>query len=170
MSKPVFIIGSARSDGNTFLMADYLHQEKAIERIDLSKYNIGDYDYQHRNRGDGFIPLMKGLIYNYDTLVFLSPIYWYSMSAVMKRFFDRITDLLTIEKELGRKLRGKNMAMICCSGSEQVNIGFEEPFSLTAGYLGMNYLGGLHLDLTDNILNQEDKVKLLEFYKKLTTV
>ncbi|MCP4458779.1 MAG: NAD(P)H-dependent oxidoreductase [Cytophagales bacterium] len=36
-----------------------------------------------------------------------TPVYWYSMSGIMKVFLDRIYDVLTIEKELGRKLHGK---------------------------------------------------------------
>jgi len=164
MSKTVLIVGSSRSDGNTFQMVHHLHENVGIPFIDLSKYEISDYDYKHRNRGDDFLDLMREILDNYDTLVFVSPIYWYSMSGIMKCFFDRITDLLTIEKDLGRKLRGKKMAMICCSGSEKMNDGFEEPFRLSAGYLGMQYLGFLHLDLTNNMLSENQKNLLENFY------
>ena len=55
---------------------------------------------------------MKTIISKYDTIIFATPVYWYSMSGILKVFIDRITDLLTIEKELGRKLRGKKMAVV----------------------------------------------------------
>ena len=83
-----------------------------FELIDLNDFDISYYDYDHKNRQDDFLPLMKKLIERYKTLVFATPVYWYTMSAVMKTFFDRISDLLTIEKDLGRQLRGKNMVLI----------------------------------------------------------
>ncbi|MDA5312487.1 flavodoxin family protein, partial [Vibrio cholerae] len=69
--------------------------------FDLSDYAISFYDYEHMNRNDDFIHLINKLA-EFDHLVFASPVYWYSMSAQLKVFFDRLSDLLTIEKELGR--------------------------------------------------------------------
>ena len=52
----------------------------------------------------------------YEQIIFATPIYWYAMSAQLKTFFDRMTDLLTIHKPLGRQLRkGKKMFLIACS-------------------------------------------------------
>jgi multimeric flavodoxin WrbA len=48
----------------------------------------------------------------------VTPVYWYTMSGIMKVFFDRFSDLLRIEKDLGRKLRGKSMAVISCGADE----------------------------------------------------
>ena len=62
----------------------------------------------------------------------------------MKVFFDRITDLLTIEKNLGRQLRGKRMAVISTSNGSHLGDQFWLPFSASAQYLGMEFLGGLH--------------------------
>ena len=62
----------------------------------------------------------------------------------MKVFFDRLSDLLTIEKELGRKMRGKNMAALSCSGGGNLDNAFWLPFSNTAEYMGMNFLCGFH--------------------------
>ena len=66
------------------------------------------------------------------------------MSGIMKVFFDRLSDLITIEKELGRKLRGKNMAVFSVSNGNNLGENFWLPFKHTADYLGMNYLGNLH--------------------------
>lgn len=62
------------------------------------------------SRNDDYLNLMKQILEKYETLILATPVYWYSMSGIMKVFFDRLTDLLTIEKELGRKLRGKKIA------------------------------------------------------------
>lgn len=103
---------------------------------------------------------MKNIIEGYDTLVFATPVYWYAMSGIMKVCFDRITDLLTIEKELGRQLRGKNMGALSCSNGDNLGDDFWHPFIKIAEYLGMNYLGNVHTHL-----KKTDLVSLKEFIK-----
>jgi len=66
------------------------------------------------------------------------------MSGIMKVFLDRLTDLLIIEKELGKKLRGKNMAVISSSNGGNLGDAFWLPFTATANYLEMEYLGNIH--------------------------
>jgi multimeric flavodoxin WrbA len=142
--KTVVIVGSSRNDGDAQSLAEELTQQSGWDLINLNDYHIGHYDYASHNRHDDYLGLMKTLIAKYDTLVFATPVYWYAMSGVMKVFFDRITDLLTLEKELGRKLRGKKMAAISCSHGNNLGDYFWLPFSETANYLGMKYLGSLH--------------------------
>ncbi len=62
----------------------------------------------------------------------------------MKVFFDRITELLDNEKDLGRKLLRKSMAAISCSIGDNLSGYFWLPFSENARYLGMNYLSNIH--------------------------
>ena len=57
----------------------------------------------------------------------------------MKTFLDRFTDLLKIEKEKGRKLRGKRLFLVAVSNSPELPPGFEVPFRLSAEYLGMKF-------------------------------
>ena len=56
------------------------------------------------------------------------------MSGILKVFFDRMSDLLHYKKELGRKLRGKEMAMISNSAGNDRREGFEMPFIESAKY------------------------------------
>ncbi|MBL4704015.1 MAG: NAD(P)H-dependent oxidoreductase [Flavobacteriales bacterium] len=142
--KKVVIVGSSRKNGDTKKMVDQLIQKSNWDIIDLNDFNISYYDYENANRNDDYLGLMTQIIDTYDTLIFATPVYWYSMSGIMKVFFDRFTDLLTIEKELGRKLRGKKMAAISCSTGNNIGDSFWLPFSETAQYLGMDYLGGRH--------------------------
>ena len=141
--KSVIIQGSARSNGNTNQIARLLQGGQEFDLIDLKDYQIGPFDYDFKNQEDDFIPLFKKIT-EYDLILFLTPIYWYSMSGIMKVFFDRITDCLKIEKELGRKLRGKQMAAVSCGSEKKATEGFFIPFRLSAAYLGMEYLGDLH--------------------------
>ncbi len=138
----VIILGSARSDGNTREMVNLLSSETGMPVIDLNDYNVGYFEYDNYDRGDDFLPLIDNVL-QYDTLVFATPVYWYNMSAIMKNFFDRFTDLLKHHKELGRKFRGRSMAVLSCSATEGDDPDFGRPFERTADYLGMRYLGHL---------------------------
>ncbi len=142
--KILIIQGRSRSQGHSRIVINHLQTLLQSDLVDLLELEFGRVDYEFRNRDDDFLPTMREITAQYDTLVFVTPVYWYSMSGIMKDFFDRISDLLKIEKETGRLLRGKNMAMISCSGSNDLVEGFGMPFRESANYLGMNYLGELH--------------------------
>ncbi len=157
MSK-IVIAGSSRNDGDTATLTKELIKQSKWDLLDLNDYNFSYFDYKHENRNDDYLPLIKELIQKYDTLIFATPIYWYSMSGIMKVFFDRFTDLLTIEKELGRKLRGKKMAVISCSIGDNLGENFWFPFSETAKYLGMEYIGNIH-----TVTGENNRQKITEF-------
>lgn len=167
MENTVIILGSSRSKGNTGKIVDYINQKYNIDVIDLNSYKIGYFDYDFKNMDDDFIPLMRKIIKNYNNLIFATPVYWYNMSGILKVFFDRFSDLLHYEKDLGRKLRGKNMAMISCSNSNDLKDGFSAPFIASSNYLGMHYLGEIHTWLNNNEISEEVKTKIEEFIKKI---
>lgn len=144
MNKTVIILGSSRSNGNTRKVVDFITARKACEVIDLNDLKMGYYSYEFIHKNDDFIPTAKHIVENFDTIIFATPVYWYNMSAVMKTFFDRISDLLRNEEiVIGRKFRGMNMVVVSCSGEDLVD-GFYMPFKESANYLGMNYLGQVH--------------------------
>ncbi len=140
----VIILGSARKNGETKKVVTELMRISDCDLIDLKDYNIAHFDYEHLNRNDDFIKLIKRITDNYNVLIFATPTYWYSMSGIMKVFFDRLTDLLRIEKELGRKLRNKYMAVISCSNGDNLKDAFWLPFKKSTEYLGMEYITDLH--------------------------
>jgi len=148
--KKVIILGSARKNGNTKEVITEIMKICNWDLIDLTDYNISHFDYEHKNRSDDFIPLLERITNDYATIIFATPVYWYSMSGMMKVFFDRLTDLLRIEKELGRKLRGKNMSVITSSNGDNLGNEFWLPFKKSAEYLGMHYIANLHT-YQDNI-------------------
>jgi multimeric flavodoxin WrbA len=145
-NKKVIILGSSRSKGNTANSIAAISEKHNIDVIDLNNYTISYYDYESKNLNDDFLPLIKSIIENYDTLIFATPVYWYNMSGIMKVFFDRFSDLIRVEKETGRKLKGKNMFVISNSHSDRIEKSFYIPFQKSAAYLGMNYTGELHLN------------------------
>ncbi len=163
MKKAVIIQGSSRSVGDTSKIVNYLVTKNNIDVIDLNTKTIGQYDYDYKNADDDFIGLMTEIIANYDTIIFATPVYWYAMSGIMKAFFDRVSDLLRVEKDIGRQLRGKQMAMISTSNSEDLVQGFNMPFVESANYLGMTYLGDIHSWVENDIIPEKVKTKIDNF-------
>lgn len=144
-AKGVIILGSARNDGDAAQLAAALSELAGCPVVDLGDYEIEFYDYAHGySAQDDFRALMKMLIGGYGHWLMATPVYWYAMSAPMKAFFDRFTDLLTIEKGLGRQLRGKALSVATVSNGSHLGDAFWLPFSSTASYLGMSFKGGLH--------------------------
>ncbi|MRX69570.1 Multimeric flavodoxin WrbA [Flavobacterium resistens] len=157
-NKKVIILGSSRKNGNTTKIVDEISKEHHFDVVNLSDYNISYYDYESKNIDDDFLPLIRRILEEYDTLIFATPVYWYNMSGIMKVFFDRISDLIRIEKETGRKLRGKKIGVITNSHDNEIEDSFYIPFQKSADYLGMEYLGHAHFNA--NILNQQTKIEL----------
>jgi multimeric flavodoxin WrbA len=143
MPHSIILFASSRPFGNSRKIAEYLKSNTGADFLDINHLDISYYDYEHRNRNDQFIPTFENII-KYDTLIFVTPVYWYSMCAPMKTFFDRMSDLVTIRKDLGRRLAGKKMAALCCASDEEEYPGFFMPFERSADYLDMTYLGNLH--------------------------
>lgn len=156
-TKTVIIVGSSRTAGNTNRIAGEIATKFGFDLINLSDYSFSYYDYESNNLDDDFLPLIKKIISNYDTLIFATPVYWYSMSGVMKVFFDRFSDLIRIEKETGRKFRGKKMAVLSNSHNSEIEEEFYIPFKKSAAYLGMEYIGQQHFnaDLKYEITKEE---------------
>jgi multimeric flavodoxin WrbA len=137
--KIAIILGSSRSNGNTAQLAQYVKSKIDTDYFDLAEFNIKPFNYNNDYQDD-FHSLISTLL-NYDQLIFATPIYWYSASAQMKVFLDRITDLLSYYKEQGRQLRGKSTALLATGSNSEPPDCFEQLFLLTFDYLGMDYKG-----------------------------
>ena len=140
---PIIIFGSSRSIGNTSRAVDqvlnFLPRNTVF--VDLKSCNISYFDYEHKNRNDDFIPLAERMI-THNPIILATPVYWYMPSAAMKIFIDRISDLLTIRKDIGRQLRGKSLSIITSySVHPEGKAGFEQIFQQISEYLGMEYCG-----------------------------
>lgn len=141
----VLLEGSARSNGDTRVITNYiLLQRPSWELVDLNLLDIRHFHYGIEDQGDDFLPTMRKLLH-FDTLVMITPVYWYTMSGRLKVFIDRFSDLLDDPyKDLGRELRGKSLASVSCSRQTQLIQGFEIPIEETAAYMGMKYRGHFH--------------------------
>ncbi len=164
----IFILGSSRSFGNTRKIVDRVMEGHSSPLIDLKTLDISSFDYEHKNESDDFIPVIRNIL-NYQTIILASPIYWYSMSGIMKTFLDRFTDLITIQKDMGRQLKGKNVYLLSSFNASHHQC-FEDPFILTCQYLGMNYLGGSFIQNNDNDDKEIAKRNDVEIQKARTVL
>ena len=91
------------------------------------------------------------------------------MSGLLKVFFDRMTDFLFHEKEIGRKLSGKKMVVVSCGSDSELFEGFTMPFIKSAEYLNMKYLGHLHTWLENDKIPEFLNIKTKDFFENLRT-
>lgn len=163
--KAVVILASSRSYGNTAGLSDDIANRIDADLIDLNQYKIQPYSYVEEYEDD-FVELIKRMVKVYDTFIFATPVYWYSMSGVLKVFFDRFTDLITLYKDLGRELGGKSVYVITTSSGDHLGDQFWLPFQKTFNYLNMSFKGGYHflnnldIDFQIEIFLKENKIKI----------
>jgi len=129
---------------------DRIASELNIEVVDLATLHLSPYDYDHRNRGDDFEPLMEHVL-AHEQVIFASPIYWYAVSPPMKVFLDRISDFLELPDLLpkGRRLRGKKAFIVCTSICDEPSPAFMSSLRETFDYLGMRFGGVAHAKCQD---------------------
>jgi len=168
-NRVIIIQGSSNSNGQTRMLSDFLISKGGIAHLDLATKKINHFDYNFENVNDDFIPIMEDIIDNYDTFIFASPVYWYTMSGIMKVFFDRLSDLLKTHKNLGSSLRGKSMAVLSSGSDSELKPGFHMPFIESANYLGLNYIGDVHGWIEGENIPDVVRSKLEAFYEVISS-
>ena len=164
-NKPLIIIGSARKESDTRKCIDLLFSGIPSELIDLLDFNIYPYNYSGEYfNDDEFLNVMEKFS-SHNIIIFSTPVYWYAMSGIMKIFFDRLTDIVTINKEIGRGLKGKKILGIAVGAEDLLPLGFEIPFKLTSEYFEMEFVGLLYFK-SKNFKNiNSSKEKIIEIIK-----
>lgn len=164
--KTVIIQGSARSQGNTSRIVEYVKSLSDADVIDLLDVPLEDYTYDGTYKDHG-TALYEGLL-DYDCILLATPVYWYSMSTELKRFLDRMTVCISTRKDIGRAMKGKKIGAICCSSTAEEYPHFFEPFRLTAQYMEMEYLGHVHTYIEDDEIPILVQQKLKEYTSKIS--
>jgi multimeric flavodoxin WrbA len=162
MKKTAILFSSSRQEGNTSALVNSINQKSNADVYNLKDYQISPFDYEHKNIDDDFVPLIKQLL-NYQHMVFASPVYWYSMTAQMKVFFDRVSDLLHVKKELGRQLRMKECSIVTTGASTTPERSFEETFINSFDYLGMHYKGMLYCFCEKDFIKKQHESDITNF-------
>ncbi|MGX7111967.1 flavodoxin family protein [Gemella cuniculi] len=148
-TKTVFINGSQHV-GNTVRMGNELLENVPHDQLNLIDYKIG---FLGQNLSDDEFSTFIETIKQADTLVIGTPVYWHSMSATLKNFIERSSELTRDNPLRGKKLyffmQGANPTEI----SKESTVYIIERF---ANQLGLE----LRATATDNTELEKMKTKL----------
>ena len=159
------ILGSSRSQGNTSALAGVIKESLGADYFDLNDFVIAPYCYDNSYQDD-FAELIDKLL-SYNRLIFASPMYWYSASGQMKIFLDRLSDLLGFEKDKGRLLRGKSVALLATGVDETPPSCFEQMFAMSFKYLGMKYQGMNYCSCKNEFRFSDHQASIETFISKI---
>ncbi|OCX52862.1 hypothetical protein BEL04_00590 [Mucilaginibacter sp. PPCGB 2223] len=141
MSQPLIILSSNRRNSNTEKFVKELYGDNPYHLINLLDHHIQPYSYGGvYSADDGFNEIVNVML-EHDDITFATPVYWYTMSGLLKTFIDRLTDIVTIDKEKGKQMKGKSISVIAAGSDLTLPEGFEIPFKLTALYFNMVFKG-----------------------------
>lgn len=87
MSKILFMNASPNKEGITNGIAEKLLKNKEYDKMQMSDYEVSQYGAVRKN--DQIKEMLK-VINDYDTLVIGSPVYFYTVSGILKTFIDRL--------------------------------------------------------------------------------
>lgn len=101
MGKILFMNSSPNRNGNTYRIGEELLKDKAHEVLQMADYRISQYGQVFE---DDEIKDVFEKIAECDTLVIGSPVYWYTVSGMLKTFIDRLYMLPEADALRGKKL------------------------------------------------------------------
>ncbi len=165
---PLIILASARKNSNTEKFIDVVFAGTDHKLIDLLDYAVSPYNYQHKHPAeDTFISVIDEIL-QHKTIVFATPVYWYSMSGLLKTFLDRTTDLIKVHKDRYKQLKGRSTFLLAVGSDATLPDGFDIPFQLTSKYFGMAYQG--HIYSPSSVIKTFDRTELQLFTDKIQSV
>ncbi|WP_028782284.1 flavodoxin family protein [Thalassobacillus devorans] len=176
------IYGSTRENGNTELLTEEVVKNlPEVVRIDLKRYRYQDIIDQ-RHDENGFSPVddeynqIIDQIIDCEVLIFATPIYWYGMSSVMKRFIDRWSQTVRDEKypDFKEQMSKKQAYIVAVGGDEPRVKGLPlvQQFRYICEFIGLNYKGyllgegGKPKEILNDKAALEDAQKLGELIKR----
>ncbi|MBS1730176.1 MAG: NAD(P)H-dependent oxidoreductase [Bacteroidetes bacterium] len=163
----IIILASARKKSDTLQVVERIFHQRNMHCIDLLDQQIAPYNYEKKYPAeDNFQEIITQCI-TFQKIIFATPVYWYSMSGMLKNFFDRLTDIVTINKELGRKLAGKSIGFIAVGADPEIPPGFETPFTSIAHYFDMQFIGSIYYCTKNERIKDLNIQKLSEFLKRV---
>jgi len=155
MSEILIINGSARLNGDTQKFISKLTEGIDYNQLNLLEHYFLPYNYDNQYpQEDQFDLFAKEILYH-KHIIFATPVYWYSMSGRMKNLFDRLTDWVTLNKEVGRNLKGKTVKLIAVGTDGGLPDGFVTPFFMTANYMEMVFKGSQYFNANNTLTDEE---------------
>lgn len=144
------IYGGNRSNGNTETLTKKVTQGVVVEEIFLKDYVIEPIiDKRHAEEGfsevnDDYNSIIDRIL-QHDILIFSTPIYWYSMTGVMKNFIDRWSQTLRDNKYSDFKVQmSQKSAYVIAVGGDEPNmkgLPLIQQFRYIFDFIGINFDG-----------------------------
>lgn len=147
MSKILFMNASPNKDGATNSIAEKLLKNKEYAKMQMSDYEVSQYGAVRNNDQ---IKEMLNIIKDYDTLVIGTPVYFYTVSGILKTFIDRL--YLLKEAEV---LKGKKVYFFAQGYSP------DEETEKTIHHLMNNASRVIDIDLKQVVVDTSDGAKIL---------
>ncbi len=151
----LFVLGSARADGNTELLArraaEQLPPDVEQQWIDLAEHPGPDFedlrhDSDHVRPTEGNLALLLDATLAATDIVIASPLYWYSVSAQTKRYLDYWSGWLrTPGLDFKATLAGRTLWGVTALAHSQPEVADPLVGTLnnSAAYMGMRFGGVL---------------------------
>ncbi|MFI9616009.1 flavodoxin family protein [Streptomyces sp. NPDC052023] len=151
----LFVLGSSRSDGNTELLAraaaDQLPADVEQQWIDLAAHPLPDFedlrhDNDHVRPTEGEVALLLDATLAATDIVIASPLYWYSVSAHVKRYLDYWSGWLrTPGLDFKATLADRTLWGVTALAHEEAEVAgpLIGTLSNSAAYMGMRFGGVL---------------------------
>jgi multimeric flavodoxin WrbA len=151
----LFVLGSARADGNTELLAhraaEQLPPDVEQQWIDLAEHPVPDFedlrhDSDHVRPTEGNLALLLDATLAATDIVIASPLYWYSVSAQTKRYLDYWSGWLrTPGLDFKATLAGRTLWGVTALAHSQPEVADPLVGTLnnSAAYMGMRFGGVL---------------------------
>ncbi|WP_445506567.1 flavodoxin family protein [Niallia sp. 03190] len=171
------IIGSSRAEGNTELLANEVLKDIKHQKVYLKDLSIQPIeDLRHTKEGfqlidDDYDQIVKVFMEN-DVIIFATPIYWYTMSGLMKNMIDRLSQAIRDERYPQFKERIKTVeAIVIAVGGDEPRIKglpLIQQFRYTFDFLNMNfstYILG-EANKPGDILNDSQALSQAQFLNK----
>lgn len=164
MSKKIVVItGSPRKNGNSFAMT-----QAFVEALEKKGYEVTRFDAAMKNVGgchacetcfktgkacsydDDFNTIAPNIL-EADTVVFSTPVYWYSIPAQIKAVLDKMFSFCVA----GKDIAGKECAIIACCEEDDMSVldGVSIPIERSAALLKWKMIGEV---LIPGVLNVGD--------------
>lgn len=166
MNTPIVVQSSSNKKGNTHALIEEVFKDTPPIFIRISEHKIsfvsetGSY-----SEDDEFSSLLK-LLVRKNNIVLATPVYFSSVSGIMKNFIDRFYDVKK-DSDFYKKLATKKLFVLATGEGLLMPQGFEVPFESMAKHLKMEYKGILYksnkMPMTDSYFT-ELKDKFLEQY------
>lgn len=141
------IYGSARN-GNSEMLAELVLENINVTDIYLRDKHIEpvkdlrDTDIRIEMPEDDFEEVISTML-KHDILLFVTPLYWYGMSGIMKNFIDRWFQVLRDERYHFRETMSQKKAYVIVvgSGAKMRGLPLVQQFQLIFDYFSTTFSG-----------------------------